>query len=141
MQVVRDQSNFIVAAVDAVKEHLILGSLFAALIVWFFLSSPKLREALIMLVSTLATYTLLFGVKDMAARSPVIHVSILAFIVLFALVSWLASKKQLPFSFRVCGSALAFASPAFVSEGGVVSVNPLWLCGALLSLSIAVHIS
>ena len=49
MRIVRDQSDYIVAAVDAVKEHLILGSLFAALIVWFFLSSPKLRVALIML--------------------------------------------------------------------------------------------
>jgi len=45
MQVVRDQSDFILAAVNAVKEHLILGSLFAALIVWFFLSSPKLKTA------------------------------------------------------------------------------------------------
>jgi hydrophobic/amphiphilic exporter-1 (mainly G- bacteria), HAE1 family len=88
MEVVRDQSDYIVAAVDAVKEHLILGSLFAALIVWFFLSSPKLRVALIMLASTLATYTLLFGVKDIAARAPMLHVSIIAFIVLFALVSW-----------------------------------------------------
>jgi HAE1 family hydrophobic/amphiphilic exporter-1 len=34
---VRDQSDYIIAAVDAVKEHLILGSLFAALIVFLFL--------------------------------------------------------------------------------------------------------
>src|SRR5438874_8437709 len=85
MEIVRDQSDYIVAAVDAVKEHLILGSLFAALIVWFFLSSPKLREALIMLAATLATYTLLFGVKDIAARAPILHVSVVAFAVLFGL--------------------------------------------------------
>src|SRR5205085_4315629 len=88
MRVVRDQSDYIVAAVDAVKEHLILGSLFAALIVWFFLSSPKLREALIMLAATLATYTLLFGVKDIAAHAPIFHVSIGAFVILFGLASW-----------------------------------------------------
>jgi len=44
MRVVRDQSDYIVAAVDAVKEHLILGSLFAALIVCSSSSGPKLRE-------------------------------------------------------------------------------------------------
>ncbi|MDP9361612.1 MAG: efflux RND transporter permease subunit [Acidobacteriota bacterium] len=40
MRLVRDQSDYIIAAVDAVKEHLFLGSIFAALIVWIFLSSP-----------------------------------------------------------------------------------------------------
>src|SRR5213082_1580564 len=37
MHVVRDQSDYIIAALDAVKEHLILGSIFAALIVLLFL--------------------------------------------------------------------------------------------------------
>lgn len=37
MRLVRDQSDYIIAAVDAVKEHLILGSIFAALIVFLFL--------------------------------------------------------------------------------------------------------
>jgi len=37
MDTVRDQSDYIIAAVDAVKEHLILGSIFAALIVLLFL--------------------------------------------------------------------------------------------------------
>ncbi|MCU1244550.1 MAG: multidrug efflux transporter, partial [Acidobacteria bacterium] len=60
MQLVRDQSDYVVAAVDAVKEHLILGSLFAALIVWFFLSSPGLVESLSMFAATMAVYVLLF---------------------------------------------------------------------------------
>ncbi len=60
MQIVRDQSDYIVAAVDAVKEHLILGSLFAALIVWFFLSSPKLKAAASLVAATLGVYVLLF---------------------------------------------------------------------------------
>ena len=64
MQVVRDQSDFILAAVNAVKEHLILGSLFAALIVWFFLSSPKLKTAAALVLATLAVYFLLFGFHD-----------------------------------------------------------------------------
>jgi len=64
MQVVRDQSDYILAAVNAVKEHLILGSLFAALIVWFFLSSPKLKTAATLVLATLAVYFLLFGFHD-----------------------------------------------------------------------------
>jgi HAE1 family hydrophobic/amphiphilic exporter-1 len=64
MQVVRDQSDYIVAAVDAVKEHLILGSLFAALIVWFFLSSPKLKAAVSLIAATLGVYVLLFKFHD-----------------------------------------------------------------------------
>ena len=63
-EIVRDQSDYIVAAVDAVKEHLILGSLFAALIVWFFLSSPKLKTAAALVLATLAVYFLLFGFHD-----------------------------------------------------------------------------
>src|SRR5258706_5684682 len=39
MQIVRDQSDYIAAAGDAVKEHLILGSLIAALIGSVLLSS------------------------------------------------------------------------------------------------------
>jgi multidrug efflux pump subunit AcrB len=137
MQVVRDQSDYIVAAVDAVKEHLILGSLFAALIVWFFLSSPKLRVAVIMLASTLATYTLLFGLHDIAARAPTLHVSILAFIILFALVSWWASRKQLPFAFRVGGGIVALVIAALVPGG--IAINPVRLAGALVALGMLLY--
>ena len=41
-EVVRDESEFIVAAVDTVQEHLLLGSLFASLIVWIFLRRSPL---------------------------------------------------------------------------------------------------
>jgi hydrophobic/amphiphilic exporter-1 (mainly G- bacteria), HAE1 family len=64
MRVVRDQSTYVISAVNAVKEHLILGSLFAALIVWFFLSSPKLKTAAALVLSTLAVYFLLFGFEE-----------------------------------------------------------------------------
>ncbi|HXU32544.1 MAG TPA: efflux RND transporter permease subunit, partial [Thermoanaerobaculia bacterium] len=42
MDIVRDQSDYITAAVDAVQEHLVLGSLFAALIVMLFLRRFRL---------------------------------------------------------------------------------------------------
>ena len=70
MRIIRDQSEYVISAVNAVKEHLILGSLFAALIVWFFLSSPKLRTAAMLVAATLAVYLLLFGFHDL--RGPMV---------------------------------------------------------------------
>jgi HAE1 family hydrophobic/amphiphilic exporter-1 len=64
MSIVRDQSDYILAAVNAVKEHLILGSLFAALIVWFFLSAPKLKAVAALVAATLGVYFLLFGFHE-----------------------------------------------------------------------------
>ncbi|MGZ5432475.1 MAG: efflux RND transporter permease subunit, partial [Thermoanaerobaculia bacterium] len=61
LDVIRDQSEFVLAAVGAVKEHLILGSIFAALVVWLFLSSPRFFTVIAMLASTLAFYFLLWG--------------------------------------------------------------------------------
>jgi HAE1 family hydrophobic/amphiphilic exporter-1 len=58
MEIVRDQSEFIIAAVDAVKEHLILGSIFAAGIVWLFLRRfrPTLIAAIAIPSSLIATF-------------------------------------------------------------------------------------
>lgn len=58
MDVVRDQSDFILSAVHAVKEHLILGSFFAAGIVWLFLRKfrPTLIAALAIPSSLVATF-------------------------------------------------------------------------------------
>ncbi len=57
-EVVRDQSKFIVAAVDAVKEHLIVGSIFAAFIVWLFLRRfrPTIIAAVAIPSSLIATF-------------------------------------------------------------------------------------
>jgi HAE1 family hydrophobic/amphiphilic exporter-1 len=58
METSRDQSEFIVAAVDAVKEHLILGSIFAALIVLLFLRNYRstLISAIAIPSSIIATF-------------------------------------------------------------------------------------
>jgi HAE1 family hydrophobic/amphiphilic exporter-1 len=61
LDITRDQSTFVIAAVNAVKEHLILGSIFAALIVWLFLSSPRFWHVLMMVGGTMTLYTLLWG--------------------------------------------------------------------------------
>jgi hydrophobic/amphiphilic exporter-1 (mainly G- bacteria), HAE1 family len=58
LDVVRDQSEYIVSAVDTVKEHLVLGSLFAAGVVWFFLRRfrPTLISAIAIPSSLIATF-------------------------------------------------------------------------------------
>jgi HAE1 family hydrophobic/amphiphilic exporter-1 len=58
LDVVRDQSEYIVTAVDTVKEHLVLGSLFAAGVVWFFLRRfrPTLISAIAIPSSLIATF-------------------------------------------------------------------------------------
>ena len=58
IDVVRDQSEYVVAAVDAVKEHLMLGALFAAAVVWFFLRRfrPTLISAIAIPTSLIATF-------------------------------------------------------------------------------------
>jgi hydrophobic/amphiphilic exporter-1 (mainly G- bacteria), HAE1 family len=61
LEIVRDQSDFIIAAVDAVKEHLILGSLLAAAVVWLFLKKfrPTLISAVAIPSSLIATFTVM----------------------------------------------------------------------------------
>ncbi len=138
MQIVRDQSDYILAAVNAVKEHLILGSLFAALIVWFFLSSPKLVEALSLVAATLAVYFLLFGLEDVVARVPSFHVSVLAFFVLFAIGSWLAAKWKLRTAPRVAIAVVALLLAALV-PGGSFAINPIRLVGVLVGFAMLMY--
>jgi HAE1 family hydrophobic/amphiphilic exporter-1 len=59
IEFVRDQSEYIMAAVRAVEEHLLLGSLFAAGIVWLFLR--KWRPTLIAAVSIPSALIATFG--------------------------------------------------------------------------------
>jgi HAE1 family hydrophobic/amphiphilic exporter-1 len=58
MDIVRDQSNYILASVHAVQEHLVLGSLLAALIVLLFLKKLRLTviSAIAIPTSLIATF-------------------------------------------------------------------------------------
>ncbi|RKZ13838.1 AcrB/AcrD/AcrF family protein [bacterium] len=58
VEIVRDQSEYIIAAVHAVQEHLILGSIFAAAIVFIFLRRfrPTIIAALAIPSSLIATF-------------------------------------------------------------------------------------
>ena len=59
--VTRDQSEFVKASVHEVEQHLILGSLFASIIVYFFLGNLRstIIAAIAIPVSIVTTYTLL----------------------------------------------------------------------------------
>jgi multidrug efflux pump subunit AcrB len=129
MTIVRDQSDYIIAAVDAVKEHLILGSLFASLIVWFFLSSPKLREALLMVLATMATYTLLFRLHDFAASVPNLQVSVPVFVLLWGVGTWFAARKGWGTASRIGLAVGALVIAAFVPKAAI-AINPVRLAGA-----------
>lgn len=84
MVLVRDQSDFIIAAVDAVKEHLILGSIFASLIVWLFLSGPRGIELLAMLGATFGVYFGFFHYEELSDYVPLPHGVWIALGALFA---------------------------------------------------------
>jgi HAE1 family hydrophobic/amphiphilic exporter-1 len=58
LDIVRDQSDYIQTAVDTVQEHLILGALLAAAVVWLFLRRfrPTLISALAIPSSLIATF-------------------------------------------------------------------------------------
>ncbi|MFL6244391.1 MAG: efflux RND transporter permease subunit [Thermoanaerobaculia bacterium] len=84
LDLIRDQSTFVLAAVGAVKEHLILGSIFAALIVWLFLSSPRFWTVLTMVGSTLLLYTLVWGHLIPLPKSIAIPIAMVIGIGMFA---------------------------------------------------------
>ena len=62
LQVVRDQSVFILASFHAVQEHLILGSLLASLVVWLFMRN--LRATIISAIAIPTSIVSTFAVMD-----------------------------------------------------------------------------
>ena len=92
LDVIRDQSEFVLAAVGAVKEHLILGSIFAALVVWLFLSSPRFLDVIAMLASTLLFYSLMWGHRIPLPRFASVAVALVIAVGMF----WYFAKKSRP---------------------------------------------
>ncbi|HEX8170245.1 MAG TPA: efflux RND transporter permease subunit [Thermoanaerobaculia bacterium] len=92
LDVIRDQSEFVLAAVGAVKEHLVLGSILAALVVWLFLSSPRFWHVLLMIGGTLLLYTLLWGHSIPLPRA----VAVIAAIVVGGAMFWYFARTSRP---------------------------------------------
>ncbi|HVG23748.1 MAG TPA: efflux RND transporter permease subunit [Thermoanaerobaculia bacterium] len=92
LDVIRDQSTFVLAAVGAVKEHLILGSIFAALVVWLFLSSPRFWHVLLMLAGTMSFYFLMWGHGLPLPRAVAVPLAIAIAVAMF----WYFTRKSRP---------------------------------------------
>jgi multidrug efflux pump subunit AcrB len=146
LDITRDQSTFVIAAVDAVKEHLILGSILAALIVWLFLSSPRFWHVLMMLAGTMTLYTFIWGLEDLHRKLPKLGFSLrllfLGFIVIGALNlirSWRLRRRDgsdaepdawpmtKPLSIGVI--VLSFLVPTFTTFPGAMQLDLLNLAG------------
>jgi multidrug efflux pump subunit AcrB len=71
LRVVRDESGAIRTSVDAVKEHLVLGAVFAALVVLIFLGNPRstLIAALAIPISIIGTFALMWAMGFTRSRS------------------------------------------------------------------------
>jgi multidrug efflux pump subunit AcrB len=97
LDIIRDQSEFVLAAVGAVKEHLILGSIFAALVVWLFLSSPRFWHVLLMLGGTMSFYFLLWGFHGVRETMPSVQFSpllLMVFWLIGSVLAWLVLRRQ-----------------------------------------------
>ncbi|MCU1349595.1 MAG: multidrug efflux transporter, partial [Acidobacteria bacterium] len=113
METSRDQSEFIVAAVDAVKEHLILGSIFAALIVLLFLRNFRstLISAIAIPSSIIATFAAMnymhFTLNVITLLALTLAVGIViddAVVVLENIFRYMEEKKMSPRAAAVLGT-------------------------------------
>src|SRR5580692_10422432 len=106
LRVVRDESASIRTSVDAVKEHLVLGAVFAAIIVLIFLGNVRstLIAALAIPVSIIGTFALMwamgFTLNIITLLALALAVGIViddAIVVLENIVRFIEEKKQKPF--------------------------------------------
>jgi hydrophobe/amphiphile efflux-1 (HAE1) family protein len=110
LRVVRDESGAIRTSVAAVKEHLVLGAVFAALVVLVFLGNPRstLIAALAIPISIIGTFALMWGmgftlnVVTLLALALAVGIVIDdAIVVLENIVRFIEVKKQKPFAAAV----------------------------------------
>jgi hydrophobic/amphiphilic exporter-1 (mainly G- bacteria), HAE1 family len=106
LKVVRDESASIRTSVNAVKEHLVLGAVFAAIIVLLFLGNARstLISALAIPVSIIGTFALMwamgFTLNIITLLALALAVGIViddAIVVLENIVRFIEEKKQKPF--------------------------------------------
>jgi HAE1 family hydrophobic/amphiphilic exporter-1 len=132
IDIIRDQSEFVLAAVGAVKEHLILGSIFAALVVWLFLSSPRFWHVLAMLASTLVFYGLLWGHNLPVPRYVAVPVAIAIGVGMF----WYFARTSRP----TLIAAVAIPSSLIATFAAMAYMNFTLNVITLLALTLAVGI-
>jgi hydrophobic/amphiphilic exporter-1 (mainly G- bacteria), HAE1 family len=113
VRVVRDQAEFIEASIDNVKEHLIVGSILAALVVLLFLTNLRstIIAAIAIPTSIIATFGLIwymgFTLNLMTMLALTLSVGIViddAIVVLENIYRFIEEKQEDPFSAAVDGT-------------------------------------
>src|SRR4029077_6808768 len=113
MSITRDDSTFIYASVEALEEHLVWGSLFAAIVVMFFIRNIRavLIAALAIPASIIATFTLMrgmdFTLNNMTPLGITLAVGIViddAIVVLENIFRYIEEKHCTPFEAAIQGT-------------------------------------
>jgi HAE1 family hydrophobic/amphiphilic exporter-1 len=113
MSVVRDDSKFIYASVESLEEHLIFGSLFAAIVVMFFIRNIRavIIAALAIPASLIASFTLMrmmgFTLNNMTLLGITLAVGIViddAIVVLENIFRYIEEKDCTPFEAAIQGT-------------------------------------
>ena len=113
MSITRDDSTFIYASVESLEEHLVWGSLFAAIVVMFFIRNIRavIIAALAIPASIIATFTLMramdFTLNNMTLLGITLAVGIViddAIVVLENIFRYIEEKQCTPFEAAIQGT-------------------------------------
>src|SRR6478752_2408318 len=113
LTMVRDDSKFIYASINSLEEHLIFGSLFAAVVVMFFIRNLRavLISALAIPASIISTFTLMdlmgFTLNNMTLLGITLAVGIViddAIVVLENIFRYIEEKNCTPFDAAIQGT-------------------------------------
>jgi hydrophobe/amphiphile efflux-1 (HAE1) family protein len=113
LTIVRDDSKFIYASVASLEEHLIFGSLFAAIVVMFFIRNIRavIISALAIPASIVASFTLMrlmgFTLNNMTLLGITLAVGIViddAIVVLENIFRYIEEKNATPFEAAIAGT-------------------------------------
>ena len=157
--VTRDQSDFVKASVHEVEQHLILGSLFASIVVFFFLGNLRstLIAAIAIPVSIIATYTLLaaagYSLNRITLLGLTLAVGIViddAIVVLENIYRYIEEKGMTPFeAARAATAEVGLAVSAttlslvviFVPVGFLKGIIGMWLSSFGFTMAFAILVS
>jgi HAE1 family hydrophobic/amphiphilic exporter-1 len=113
LTVIRDDSKFIYASVESLEEHLIFGSLFAAIVVMFFIRNIRavIISALAIPASIISSFTLMrvmgFTLNNMTLLGITLAVGIViddAIVVLENIFRYIEEKRCTPFEAAIQGT-------------------------------------
>lgn len=157
--ITRDQSEFVKASVHEVEQHLILGSIFASIIVFFFLGNLRstIIAAVSIPVSIVATYSLLaaagYSLNRVTLLGLTLAVGIViddAIVVLENIYRYIEEKGMSPFeAARAATAEVGLAVSAttlslvviFIPVGFLKGVVGMWLSSFGFTMAFAIMVS